>query len=113
MASLQTVSSINPHTGKANEDASLWFFFTLMSTLPLLFGLTFRYYSHRETKEVERRWERACQRFLARMEVEGTNSENRGMDHDTIWARILRGEGVEASEVERIPTRKRRDSSLG
>jgi hypothetical protein len=110
--SLQTPSSVSLHTETTTDDRSLWFFGTLICALLILFGLTFRYYSHREVKEAEKRWEMATRNFITRMEVERANSEDGKNDADTIWSRILSGQGVEASDIRRISVNARsRDRS--
>ena len=111
--SIHTASSVSSHTGTTAADRSLWFFGTLICALLILFGLTFRYYSHREVIEAERRWEMATRNFITRMEVERAHSENGKNDGDTIWSRILNGEGVEASNIQRISASTRSSDRLG
>ncbi|MFQ6092223.1 MAG: hypothetical protein ACE5OR_06005 [bacterium] len=82
----------NSPAGEDNGTISLWFFVTLISALLIVLGLTFRYYSHREMKAAERRWEKACEQFLARTGIEGTRSDREGIADDNIWLRILRAE---------------------
>ena len=102
-AGTQTVSSVKPYSEMENENDSLLYFLTLMCALLVLFGLTFRYYSHREMKEAEKRWETATRNFVIRMETERANSGDVRFDQDTIWSRILKGEGVGAAQIDRIP----------
>ena len=101
-AETKAVSSARPLSTKSGDDDSLWFFGTLICALLVLFGLTFRYYSHREMKEAERRWQRATRNFLARMEVERANSADEKFGSDTLWWRILKNEDVEVTEGDRL-----------
>jgi hypothetical protein len=89
------------------ESTTLWFFGTLVILLILLFGLTFRYYSYREMKEAERKWRMACQQFLTRMEIEQIDYEEKRGNGDTVWAKMLNGEGVKESEIAAIPMLRR------
>lgn len=89
-----------------DENTSLWFFGTLVVALILLFGLTFRYYTHREIKETEEKWKTACQSFLTRMAIEQADYEEEQANGPTVWSKILNGNGVEETDVVGLPDRK-------
>ena len=97
------VSHVRPLSERNAQNRTLYLFITLIAVLLIVFGLTFRYYSHREVKEAEKRWQMATRNFVARMSVEQASSGDVKMGADTIWSRILRGEEVESSEIDKIP----------
>jgi hypothetical protein len=74
---------------KTSESSTVWFFGTLIVFLLLLFGLTFRYYSHREIKEAENRWRTACECFLTRMEIERMATEEEQVNNGRAWSVIV------------------------
>jgi hypothetical protein len=76
---------------QTSDNPSLWFFGTLIVSLLLLFGLSFRYYSHREITQAEKRWRTACESFLTRMEVERMASEEKQNGTGCDWTHILNG----------------------
>ena len=86
-------------TGGTNDITSLWFFGTLIVSLLLLFGMTFRYYSHREMKQAERNWSKACDNFLTRMEIERLASDERMEESRMVWSRILNGEQAKVGDL--------------
>jgi len=101
-----TVSIEDRKTAVRDENSSLWFFGTLVVALILLFGLTFRYYTHREIKETEEKWKTACQSFLTRMAIEQADYEEERGNGDMVWSKILNGNGVEEADVVGLPGRK-------
>lgn len=92
-------ASTGTQTGGTNDLTSLWFFGTLIVSLLLLFGMTFRYYSHREMKQAERNWSKACHSFITRMEIERMASEERMEESRTVWSRILNGEQAKLGDL--------------
>ena len=85
-------SQAGPKVGDhGSNGSSLWFFGTLIISLLLLFGLTFRYYSFREMKQAEKRWKTACDSFLTRMEIELMSSEEEQNGNGNDWVHILNG----------------------
>ncbi|UCE18355.1 MAG: hypothetical protein JSV84_16105 [Gemmatimonadota bacterium] len=106
----KAISLTDSFSEKETDTRSLWFFGTIVCTLIVLFILTFRYYSHREVKEAEDRWRRAMRNFMARMEEERVHSEDEKLLPDTIWSRILKGEEIETSGMERIAINNRRNT---
>ena len=77
--------------GTPDESSTLWFYGTLVVCLILVFGLTFRYYSHREMKEAERRWKMSCENFLTRVEMERLASEEEQARNYRAWWNGMRG----------------------
>ena len=90
------------HENPVERNTSIWFYGALIVSLLLLFGVTFRYYSHREMKKTEKKWNRTCQTFLTRMEVERANYEDRLNRDDTVWTRILKGDSIDEREIMRM-----------
>ena len=106
MLQKETMVGRTAYDNAISENSSMWFFGILIVSLILIVGLTFRYYSHREMKETEKRWRIACQSFVTRMEIEQIKyEENRG-NRDTAWEEILKGESVDTSEIVGIADRR-------
>ena len=75
-----------------DPNASLVFFGTMIFSLLLLGAVAFRYYSRREMREAELRWNKACANFETQIENQRLEKQ---LDHDSeenLWSQVLKGQ---------------------
>ena len=92
MRRTKPTSPLTAYTSETRQYASFLFFGTLILALLLLFCLTLRYYSRREMREAEKKWNQACERFLTRVEAERLDSQESKVGEDSLWSRVLKSE---------------------